>query len=570
MGLFGVKLSMDALKIAAVAAKDKISETAEVLKDSTVELSGRVADTGIELMEKATTLSEGIVESAQDFDYEGAKEKMRATAADIEDGAKKLTRNAADTLTDWADTASDAINNFNYDESKESAVNFAKDSTDKLNRYIRSTLEIDKSTFQIINDVRKKLPVPAKTIDEIYEQCRAEAVRRAIATFMLGNILDEQSETKYDKLSDNYSTFRKTRASVTGNAHENYSLMQPSRDTPENTIFENGYNPDDPLRYKLGRGTNVTIDHVTSKYEIFQSILLKAGLTDAQLGDVMNDQRNLVYAARSINSQKSNLDIYDWLGANSKQHPNDSNKLIVTIKSTGEEHVLDKNALDLAYQQSKTAVSEGKFRAVKSITRTALTTGATMAAQQVVGLIVVETIDVFMDELKKLKFASNSGLIEEIDNCRSRISMRLTERFDERQIWARAKLLGIEAGVAGALSVIPQILISLILKMPAFVYAIIRESTLSVVRCVRVLLSDELEKLNAFQIILLGAASAIAGIYVQRVISQGISSVPLLNQFNSEISSVLSGMLIMAIPLAAIYTFEQNKNLFVLKLKNGS
>lgn len=91
-----------------------------------------------------------------------------------------------------------------------------------------------------------------------------------------------------------------------------------------------------------------------------------------------------------------------------------------------------------------------------------------------------------MDELKKVKLVTSDGLIEKMKNSKNRLTQNLNKRFEERQIWSRAKSLGIEAGVAGALSVIPQILISLVSKMPAFAYAIIRESTLSVVRSVRV------------------------------------------------------------------------------------
>ena len=132
-----------------------------------------------------------------------------------------------------------------------------------------------------------------------------------------------------------------------------------------------------------------------------------------------------------------------------------------------------------------------------------------MAAQQVVGLIIVETIDIFMNELKRVKLVSSDGVIEELKASKIRISEALSKRFEERGIWARAKTLGIEAGVAGALSVIPQILISLIFKMPAFVFALIRESTLSVVRCVRIVASNDENKLESLQVVILGTASAV-------------------------------------------------------------
>lgn len=66
------------------------------------------------------------------------------------------------------------------------------------------------------------------------------------------------------------------------------------------------------------------------------------GLTDEQLGKVVNDPGNLKYMHRSINSQKGEADLYDWLSANSKPHPTDDCKLIVTIKGSGKEHVIDK------------------------------------------------------------------------------------------------------------------------------------------------------------------------------------------------------------------------------------
>ncbi|MFJ5467147.1 hypothetical protein ACIPSG_15775 [Pectobacterium sp. CHL-2024] len=116
----------------------------------------------------------------------------------------------------------------------------------------------------------------------------------------------------------------------------------------------------------------------------------------------------------------------------------------------------------------------------------------------------------------------------------------------------------------------PQIIISLFVKMPAFIYTIIRESTLSVVRSVRVLCSNEEGKLDNLKVIMFGTASAIAGVYVQRVITTAISGVPLLNRFNSQISSVLSGMIVMAIPLLAIYIFDQNKQKIMLRLKGTS
>lgn len=558
MGLFGNRLNIDALKNAAAAAKEKLETAKDALQESAGEWNAKASEAGSKLAQKAVEVTSNAADAVREFDYEGAAQKAQAVASGLKDSAGELAGKAADT-----------VRNFDLDESREAAINFAKDSTNKFHHYIRSTFEVDKSTYDMVNDIRKKLPVPAQSIEDIYDQCRNEAVRRAIAAFMLGNILDQKSQARYDKLTDSYDDFRTSRKDLVGQAHKDYAAMKPSGNTPNGAEFENGYNPDAPLVYEKNRATIVSVDHVTSRNEIFRSTLLKAGLTDQQLGDVMNDPRNMVYANRSLNSQKCDMDMYDWLDTFGKQHPTDPNKIIVTIRSSGAEHVVDKQAVDQAYAESKKAYRDGQIEAVKGIAGSMAVTGATMAAQQVVGLIVMETIDVFMDELKKVKLVSSAGMVDELKDSKDRLAARLSERFEERQIWVKAKALGIEAGVAGALSVIPQILISLILKMPAFIYAIIRESTLSVVRCVRVMASEEPDKLAALQVIMLGTVSAVAGVYVQRVISQGIASVPLLNKFNPQVSAILSGMFITAIPLAAIYTFEQNKHLLILRLKSS-
>lgn len=561
------KFSADKLKDAAAAAQKKLGDSVGEIAAKGAEAAiaasqmvnefdyketqvaaGRAASNIADQAGKATTSA---IDAVMGHDYAGARDYLAGQVVNASDGAVRIK-----------DSVVDAVQNFDFNETMEAGIDFSKQSASKVHRMFRDTFELDKTTFDMVSDVRKRLPIPASSVDDIYEQCRNESIRRAIAAFMLGNILDDKSQAKYDKLTDDYKTYRTTRQDTFGD----YAHVKPTGKTPSGTVYENGYNPDEPLVYERNAKTTVSVDHVTSRKEIFSSQLLKIGLTDEQLGKVVNDPGNLKYMHRSLNSQKNEHDLYDWLSANSKPHPTDDGKLIVTIKDTGAQHVVDKEAVDRIYAESKRVILSAKIQAVKEIGTTVALTGATMAAQQVVGLIVVETIDVFVDELKRMKFVSEEGVVDEMKLSKNRLSNELAKRFDERQIWARAKELGIEAGVAGALSVIPQILISLVFKMPAFVYSLIRESTLSVVRAIRVVASNDPDKLAALQVVIMGAVSAVAGIYIQRVISQGIAAIPLLNKFNPQVSSVLAGVMVTAIPLAAIYTFEQNKSKMVLKL----
>ena len=532
MAFFGKKLSIENLKDKVVKANNKTIETAGSIKNI------------------AGSISNVAMEAGKDFSSKA-----------IEAGDK-----ATNTVKKIAEDTVDAVQNFDYETSKEKTNKLISRSMIKMTDYFKKTLEVDKTTMDVIQEIRSRLPTPVSTVDQIFDQCRDEAIRRAISAFMLGPILnnvDDHSALKYEKLSVKWKEFRTDNINLVGSQHANYKKMSDAINY-DGMVVENGYNRDNPLIKKKG---NIDVEHVTSRREIFNDILLSIALTNKEIGDVMNDSRNLVYADKKTNSQKSDHDLWTWVDKFKDDYQPDDDKIVITIRSTGEKRVLDKQDLTEVYERSKKAVREAKINAGIEVATTVMKSGAGMALQQVVGLIVVETLDIFMDEIKNFKLVTEDGFVKKLQDKKERIHFRLNQRFEERQIWDKARELGIEAGVSGALSVLPQIIISLFLKMPAFIHTIIRESTLSVVRSVRVLCGTEEGKLDNLKVIMFGTASAIAGVYVQRVITTAISGVPLLNRFNSQISSILSGMVVMAIPLVAIYKFDQNKNNLMLRLK---
>ncbi|CAI1184613.1 Uncharacterised protein [Serratia fonticola] len=537
MAFLGKKLSIVNLKDKVESAKNKAVEAAGSFKDS------------------AGSLSNVAMETGKDWGTKVIEVGGKAT-----NNAKKM-----------AEGTVDAVQNFDYETSKEKASDLVVRSAGKMTDYFKQTLEVDKTTMEVVQEIRSRLPTPVSTVDQIFDQCRDEALRRAVSVFMLGSILnnvDSHSVLKYDKLSVNWKEFRKNNEneSLIGSTHKNYAEMKDAI-KDEGMVVKNGYNRDEPLVKQKG---NIDVEHVTSRKAIFSDVLLSIGLTNQELGDVMNDKRNLVYADKKTNCQKSDQDLWKWIDKFKDDYQPDDDKVVITLKRTGEKRILDKRDLKEAYERSKEVIYKARINAGVEVASTVVKSGASMALQQVVGLIVVETLDVFMDEIKNFKLMTEDGLVKDLQGKKERIYSRLNQRFEERQIWARARELGVEAGVSGALSVLPQIIISLFVKMPAFVYTIIRESTLSVVRSVRVLCCNEEGKLDSLKVIMFGTASAIAGVYVQRVITAAISGVPLLNRFNSQISSVLSGMIVMAIPLVAIYTFDQNKQKLMLRLKKAS
>jgi hypothetical protein len=200
----------------------------------------------------------------------------------------------------------------------------------------------------------------------------------------------------------------------------------------------------------------------------------------------------------------------EYIETHGDPDPDDPN--IVTFDYPKAGHVvINKAEAQAKYEQALEQRHQARLNAAKEIGLTVASASARMAAQQVVGLMVVETIDIFVDEIKDIavngKLIDENGLLANINQRRQNIADKLAQRFEERQIWTRARAAGLEGGVAGALAAIPQILISLIVRMPAFMLSIIREGTLSVVRSVRVLLSDDENKFESMKVVMLGTAS---------------------------------------------------------------
>lgn len=536
MGFFDTKLSFSAMKDAVTDAAIKVSETVQ-----SVDVKGTI----ISVKETAVSVTERTTEVTK-IAYAATKEKAVSTYESVSEDVLSF---------DYTDLRRAEYYQKQY-------THYTDLGARSVSEYFRATFEVDKSTMAMVEDVRGRLPVPAKNIDDIFDQCKREAMRRAIAAFALGGVvqdIDNRSEAKYANLSESYSA-NKDAVKYAGSSHKNYAAMSDQREAIHVlATLENGYNKDAPL-FK----SDADVEHVISRKDIYQDPLLRIGTTGGEMADIMNDPANLIFANSSLNSSKKEKDLMEYLSKNGRDDPSNPDNIIVTIKTTGQEVSVNRKDAEEAYDQADAKRNEHRLDAVMEVGMTVVKTGAAMAAQQVVGLIVLETIDIFVDEIRSLaangRIFNEDGWLQNTKETTARVQLRLSERFEERQIWTQAKSLGIEAGVAGALSVIPQILISLIVKMPSFVLALIRECTLSTVRCARVLASDDADKFESIKIIMAGAATAIVGVYVGRAISSAIAGVPLLNRFNTPVTDVLTGLLVTAVPLTAIYTFEQNKH----------
>jgi len=553
-------------KNVANQAREKITEadTKALMQKAKASSS----DTVSSISKNSTQAIDSIKKPLEDID-------TRQLINDTNKKATELTAISKTLAAESLEKAKSSIENIDWETvtdseyQKENLIKYWQAGTNKLNEMARSTLEVDKNTMDMVNDLQAQLPVPAQTIDDIFSQCRKVTLQRATAAFFLGGTaeaLDQNSAEKYENLSESYKDYSDRIGGHNIRSHENFSKMQDQRTEARNEFrtLEDGYNKEAILY-----SHDADIEHVISAKEMYGSTLLRAGTKDQELLDAINSEDNLIFTNSSVNRSKGAVSLSDFL-ENSEPHPTKEGVRIITIN--GETHEVNEADCEAALEKAEKSQNHDIAQAAMEIGLTAVETGATMAVQQVVGMIVVETIDIFMDEIqyftKEFNLFDEKGFIGNVQELNNRLSTKLSQRFEEKQIWEKARTLGVEAGVSGSLSIIPQILISTLTQLPAFTLGMIREGTLSCVRSARILATNDQNKLQSISIIMSSTASAVAGLYVSQVIRTGISSVPLLNRFDNQITSVLSGLTVTAVPLIAIYIFDQNKKKLVFALTN--
>ncbi|RTL25126.1 MAG: hypothetical protein EKK49_20505 [Rhodocyclaceae bacterium] len=539
-------------------------------------LLGKIADLGAGLKESIASTTEKAIGAASEA-HLGAK------LSGLKDG---VLERGGDYLTAGKDRASELVRAANkklaevdveaLKRSETYAHTFGKYKdlgAEKVTSYFKSTFEVDKTTAEMVEGIRNRLPSRPQDIDDIFEQCKREAFQRAISAFCLAPVmagLDNKLEARYANLSDSYTTFKSE-----NNLHDNPNFARMNNERAAARAngmkpLENGYNRDSPLN-----PYDTDIEHIIPKQQYYDDWLLRVATNDDEIIELLNNGDNLTFADERVNGSKNSKDLLDYLAYKKEKgelRADADNPDLLYLTIGDDEYSIRESDAMARYEKAQERLRQQHREALKEVGLTCASAGMRMAAQQFVGLIVIETIDIFVDEIKDIvkngRFFDENGLLANIQARKQSISDKLARRFDERKIWARAKEAGIDGGVAGALSAIPQILISLIVKMPAFMLSIIRECTLSVVRSVRVILSDDENKFESIKVVMLGTASAVLGVYVANVISKAIRPVPMLNVFNSQVTAVLSGMVVTAVPLGAIYVFDRNKAKLTFSLLN--
>jgi hypothetical protein len=437
--------------------------------------------------------------------------------------------------------------------------------SDNLKKYTLEKLEYNREVDEVLNEIESNAVKSADNMSDIFDRCKEEAAKQAIAVFALGTSIQQHDDTlssKYQNLSEGYSEFSDR---LNPRQHANFNNMKKIRADAQNqgNTLVNGYNSSAPLD-----PNQTDIEHVVSAHEYYNSFWVRAGTTDQDLINAINHENNLIFTDSSVNRSKGQTPLKLYLEANGTPGPGIND---ITIEINGKSYIVDKNDTDAVGALAEEIKNQFQTDALIQFGFDAIKPGFHLAAKQVIGHVVYETHDLFFDEFSAIY---NGNIDISAENYSSFAQERakvftekLNNRLTERGVLDKAKKLGMEGFVSGTLSTIPNLLLSMITKLPSMALTIIRECTLSLVRSLKVYLSNTEDKLDKIKSILFASVTAVLGIYLTQQIAIALSAIPGVNVFTSEISSVVSSVIVVFTSLVAIYYFDKHKTSIIERFK---
>lgn len=202
---------------------------------------------------------------------------------------------------------------------------YAEIDGEKVSTYFKTTFEVDKTTAQMVDDVRRRLPVPVSSVDDIFAQCKREALQRMASAFFFGQgmaELDEELAARYANLSMNFNEFKRENQDMKNSP--NFAEMQNAREDARPTVthLDNGYNSAQPLD-----PYEADIEYIVPKAQLYNDWTLRLGTDNGEIIDLVNVNENLIFADPSLNRSKNSSDLLVYMEANGSPDPIDPDVL---------------------------------------------------------------------------------------------------------------------------------------------------------------------------------------------------------------------------------------------------
>lgn len=300
-------------------------------------------------------------------------------------------------------------------------------------------------------------------------------------------------------------------------------------------------------------------DHVVPAAQVERSSKANLAMTREQRVSLANEDSNLTWTHASLNQSAGMRDKLEWAETKKRRDG---------VEVSNAEHFdVDMDRLRATHAEAKSRIdSVQNLKLLKKQAGEFVTEGGSeagvLAVRQIVGIILKDLATGLIEDVKTVLRKGFRSVEHLLMLLRKRLNS-LAEMIITK--WMDYLADGLSAALSGLMSTLVTLVINSFLTTAKRVVTIIRESTLAVVRSIKMIVAPP-AGFSANQVaievlkLLSGGLVASATLLLQEAVAKAIETVPLIAPFAQDISGVLVAILGGGMGLLTVLFFDRVKS----------
>lgn len=436
-------------------------------------------------------------------------------------------------------------------------------------------------------------------LDTLLDKAKMDLIKSVIGPLGLGKLVSDS-----DKVGGNVDTIHNARNNIyaTEKAQRQYINRGKYDNDVSNAVHKHTNYIAHNKRHSINKKTIGAVDHYTNKLidtnqrmDLDHVVSAKATHDDAGrvLANISTDalaniDENLTPTTASINrskKQKSPEEFAKYLSDTAELRQSKISELQANKSLTDKDKKELNKHLELASVDPNALKTKGKkaqnaqdteinsayytgdqFR--DQLTKSSVKEGASMGAQQAIGVLLVELLTASMDEIKDaFKNGKNTDSIISDIKCRlGRIAKRVARKWDGA---VKAFSKGF---ISGFISNIITVIINAFVTTSARFVRMIREGLFSLFQAFKIMLSppnglSNREAVHEGMKLIASGGILIGGILLEEVVEKYLNTIPVLNLIAGLLSSIIVGSITAILMAVVCYLIDKMDLLGAVKIR---
>ncbi len=364
--------------------------------------------------------------------------------------------------------------------------------------------------------------------------------------FKDGVVANEKDQQSYNELKNSQEQFNRSK-------YENSEFKKMRKEHLKQDELRDGY-----TGKEIPKDGRSHLDHITSAHEIDSDPMNHIAMNEKERVTMANSANNLTMTDSSLNQSKSDKDLKKWNNSqNAKDKTNDN----------GEHYSTDDKLVNSKYSQSKQHIKSTQNKkyynklASETLT-TSITEAKSVGLQQAIGSLFSELISAIFIEVKDsfingFKSAPDETFWQALKARLFRVIGKVVGNWDSVINALQSGLMG---AISGFASNICTVVINLLVKTSKNMVRLIRESFMSLMKALKILLSPpegmsfKESAHEASKLIGTGLVVSL-GIFAEEAISTYLQGFAI--PFSGVISAVITGLMTGLSSLLVVFMLDK-------------